>query len=263
MDQQLYDIFFSGQLVEGVSTESAQTKLAALFNSSPDNIARIFNGKTQALKRAVNKTDALKYKAAFHQAGLIVSFKSHQLTSAQVSSNSGQPPEDQPQSPTETPPTESKGAENCQVIRNQPDTRDWSLAPAGSDVLEQHERKTPQTQSIDTSAIKMVPAFFHPEEDASMPPAAPNTSHLSVAVAGEDLLIEKRQASAPLALDIDGITLAPEGSNLEELPDTRIRLNPDIAYLSIAEAGVNLLDKREEAVATPVPAIDHLSIVDN
>ena len=60
MDQQLYDIVFFGQLVEGISAELAQTKLVKLFNSSPDNIARIFNGNTQTLKRAVSRDEALK-----------------------------------------------------------------------------------------------------------------------------------------------------------------------------------------------------------
>lgn len=260
MDQQLYDIHFSGQLVDGVSPESAQTKLAALFNSSPDNIARIFNGKTQALKRAVNQADALKYKAAFHQAGLVVSFKSHQPTTAQLTSRPRQKPEGQPQPSKEIPSTGPKRAEKSQIRQNQASVSDWSVAPAGSDILQQHERTLPPARPIDTSGIKMVSVFFEPEVDAAKPADAPDTRHISMAAVGEDLLTEKYQAPPPLALDIDDITLAPAGTNLEELPDTRTPLNPDTAYLSIAEAGVNLLEIKEEAVSSPAPAIDHLSI---
>ncbi|MEH6556485.1 MAG: hypothetical protein V7459_04620 [Oceanicoccus sp.] len=258
MDQQLYDIVFSGQLVSGVSAESAQTKLAALFNSSADNIARIFNGKTQALKRGVNKADALKYKAAFHQAGLIVSFTSHQLDTGKVTLKPTHKPADQPQSSREAPPTEPR--DNKPAQQHQVKDEDWSVAPAGSDVLQQHERKTTQAQSIDTSAIKMVSAFFEPEMETATPPDPPDTSQLSVAAAGEDLLIEKHQPPTPLSLDIDDLSLAPAGSSLEELPDTRTPLNPNTDYLSIAEAGVDLVEIRRKEAAIRVPATDHLSI---
>jgi hypothetical protein len=260
MDQQLYDIVFSGQLVSGISAESAQTKLAALFNSSADNIARIFNGKTQALKRGVNKADALKYKAAFHQAGLIVSFTSHQMDTAKVTSKPTYKPADQPQSPGATLPTEPMGTNNNAAQHHPTNTKDWLVAPVGTDVLQQHERKTTQAQPIDTSGIKMVSAFFEPEIETTTTPEPPDTSQLSVAAAGEDLLTQKHQAPPPLSLDIDDLTLAPAGSSLEELPDTRTPLNPNIDYLSIAEVGADLVEIREKEAAIQVPATDHLSI---
>ena len=260
MDQQLYDIVFFGQLVEGISAELAQTKLVKLFNSSPDNIARIFNGNTQTLKRAVSRDEALKYKAAFHQAGLMVTFKQHQQAPASKSSSIRAEITDQPQS-TRQPSTRKLGsAENVPSGEQQADIGGWSIAPAGSDVLQQHERTKPDIRSIDTSAIKMVSVFSGPEVDTTKLPEAPDTHHLSIAAVGEDLLTEKHPAPPPLIVDFNGLTLAPAGSSLEELADKRTPLNPNTDYLSVAKAGVNLLEKTDTPIVAVSPETDHLSV---
>ncbi|GEM_PF-1223263 len=269
MDQPLYDIYFSGQLIEGTSPESARAKLAELFKSSPDTIARIFNGKAQALKRGVNRADALTYKAAFHRAGLIVNVKAQQSTVPKTLTVSAQ----QTEIPTASSPATSNQAPTGQAPTTHPDHQitstaragnpehgDWSVAPSGSNVLKEHERKKPVSRDIDTSAIQMVSVFFEPQAAITETVAAPDVRHLSVAPVGEDILVDKHNPSIQQPVDIHDLTLAPVGSVIEILAETNTPLDPDTSYLSLAETGANLLEGQRHNPPPPAPAVDHLSI---
>lgn len=233
MDQPLYDVFFTGKLVEGADPNTARDSFAKLFKASPEAVEKFFNGKAQALKRGVNKEEALKYKAALHKAGMMVAFKAHQ--------------------------TEASAAAPQPAVAGE---EDWSLAPVGSDVLKPDERHDVAPREIDTSAIKMVSAFATVEEEAKPVPPAPDTSHISVAQAGEDLLVDKPEAPPPLPLDLDSITLAPPGTELEELHDDLPPLDPDISGLSMAEAGVDILEGQPKKQPPPAPNTDHIKVAE-
>ena len=164
MDQPLYDIIFTGQLVEGIDTDTAKTNLASLFKTTPANVEKIFKGKPQPLKRGVDKTQALKYKAALHKAGLLVSFTAHQATS--------EAPVAQPAAQATTP--------SPAAAASQEQEDNWSLAPTGSDLLKTNERKQTSDVVVDTSNIKMVSAFMEPETVVKDVPPAPVTGHISI-----------------------------------------------------------------------------------
>ena len=244
MDQPLYDIYFTGALVEGADLQTAKDGFARMFKASPEAVAKFFNGKPQALKRGVDKAEALKYKAALHKAGMMVAFKAHQA---------------------DTPATTKASATSvadtaAQATPSTSTQEDWSLAPTGSDVLRADERKHVPTQDIDTSAIKMVSAFANLDPEPKVTPPAPDTSHISVAAVGEDLLIDKPEAPPPLPLNLDDITLAPPGADLEELHDDLPPLNPDISGISLAEPGVDLLEGQQKPAPPAAPNTDHLKL---
>lgn len=114
-------------------------------------------------------------------------------------------------------PSEDSRAEEVKG-RGQADMAGFSLAPAGSDVLSESERKEHVDVEIDTSA-------------------------LSVKAAGGDLLEsgEKRQFDV-LEVDFGGIDVAPPGESLlrdEEKKKAEI-LTVDTSALSIADPGVRL-----------------------
>ena len=252
MDQPLFDIYFTGQLVEGVDQETAIGNVAKLFKSTPEKMAKLFTGKPQALKKGIDKAGAIKYKAALHQAGLLVAVKTQ--TAAKEAPVASAPPS--------TPKSTATSTEQpSQTTASAQAEEDWSLAAAGSDVLREDERAKPVSNDIDTSAIKMVSAFMEPEPIASPePPPAPNTSHISVAMAGEDLLTDKPEPPPPMPLDLDSISLAPPGSDLEQIPDSATPLNPDISALSIADAGADLLEGQTKPEPPAAPDTQHLSI---
>ncbi|ARN75381.1 hypothetical protein [Oceanicoccus sagamiensis] len=259
MDQPLFDIIFTGQLVEGTDTDSAKSNLATLFKTSADNVEKIFNGKPQALKRGVDKAQALKYKAALHKAGLLVAFKAHQAASEAPAAKPQAPEQSQYQPPQQAPQHPSQQAETAAAPAQKAED-DWSLAPAGSDLLKDNERQQSPEVAVDTSNIKMVSAFMEPEPEVKAVPPAPDTRHLSAAAVGEDLLTEKPEAPPPLPLNLDNISLAPAGTELEQLQDQRPPLDPDISGISIAEAGADLLEGQVKPPPPPAPNTDHMSV---
>ena len=252
MDQPLYDVIFSGQLVEGIDTETAKNNLATLFKTTPANVEKIFSGKPQPLKRGIDKAQALKYKAALHKAGLLVSFRPQQSASEAAPPTSS--PVEQPKEnvPAPTPQPEPAAAEE-----------DWSLAPTGSDLLKANEKQPVAEVSVDTSNIKMVSAFMEPEPEVKELPPAPDTTHISVAAAGEDLLIDKPDAPPPLPLDLDDITLAPPGSDLEQISDDLPPLDPDTSSISMADLGADILEGQVKPAPPPAPNTDHISVANN
>ncbi len=258
MDQPLYDIYFTGKLVEGIDTGTAQANFAKLFKMAPDNAAKLFNGKAQSLKRGVDKAEALKYKAALHKAGLLVAFKAHQPSPS--TTNDATTPEATNTSSPKVSPRQTSTAVNATSTESTTQQADWSLAAVGSDVLKEGERQQVPERDIDTSNIKMVSAFVDLTPEPKAAPPAPDTSHISVAAVGEDLLADKPEPPPPLPLDIDAITLAPPGTELEELHADLPPLNPYISALSLAEAGTDLLEGQTNEPPPPPPKTDHISV---
>ncbi len=243
MEEPRYDVYFTGKLVEGADPDTARATFAKLFKASPEAAAKFFTGKPQLLKRDVSKAEALKHKAALHKAGMMAAFKAHTETSAAPAGTRGEAAE---QPASRAPAADNDGG--------------WSLAPAGSGVLKPEERREIAPRDIDTSNIKLASVFDTPESLSEPEPPPPDTSHLSVAQAGEDLLAERPEDPPPLPLDLDAITLAPPGTELEELHDDLPPLNPDISGLSLAQAGADILEGQSRPAPPPPPNTDHLKV---
>ncbi|WP_339670298.1 hypothetical protein [Dasania marina] len=246
MDQQqpLYDVYFTGKLVDDISPEQAQQAVAQLFKTQPAKIAHLFNGQTHILKRGLAKDAALKYKAVLRKAGLSILFK--------MSSDAATapPPVTATTAAVAEPQTTAAVAEQGAL----------TIAPVGSDVLAAHERRVVVTANIDTSNIKLSSPFLdNIEQTSATGPAPPDTSHISVAEVGANILSEPRPEAVPLPLDIDDITLAPAGAILEELHPDLPELNPDISGISLAPAGADLLTEKKPS-APPAPDTSHLSL---
>lgn len=252
MDQPLYDVYFTGKLVEGTDPQAAKASFMQLFKASPETADKFFNGKPQVLKRGLEKAEALKYKAVLHKAGLMVAFKAQQQESPAAAPAPGATA-----APAAAPTPDSAPAQAASA-----DQEDWSLAPAGSDVLKPEERHEVPERDIDTSAIKMASAFATTEPEPQAPPPPPDTSHLSAAQAGEDLLPDKPPPAAPPAFNLDDWSLAPAGAELEELKADLPVIDPDTSALSLAEAGADLLEGQTREPDPEPPSTDHLKVVD-
>lgn len=251
MDQPLYDIFFGGQLVQGTDPEQAKQAFAQLFKSSPEKIEKFFTGKPLPLKRGVDKAAALKYKSTLHKAGMIVVFRAHEAEQPQTAAKN-----DALASATSAEATQAATPSSS---IDQTD-EDWSLAPVGSDVLKDNERQTVEAREIDTSAIKMVSSFMEPEAEEKPVVPAPDTSHISAAPVGEDLLIDRPAPAPPLPIDTSDLDLAPPGSDLEQLKDDTPEIHPDTSALSVAAAGAELLEGQQKPAPPPAPDTDHIGL---
>ncbi len=260
MTEMLFDIFITGKLVNGVSPDEAQQNFANLFKTTSDKVSRYFSGQPQLFKRAINKTEALRYKEALHKAGVLVSFMAHKPAAAASDPASAAASPEQPSSTVTTRAAASAGEEHAQSSQEDDRAAALTLAPVGSDVLNKDERHEFVAADVDTSNIKMVSAFLDVEPVAKDTPPAPDTGHLSIAAAGVDLLDDKPDAPAPLDLDLDSLSLAPAGSLLDEIHDDLPPVNPDISALSIAPPGADILEGETKAAPPPAPDTSHISL---
>lgn len=111
---------------------------------------------------------------------------------------------------------------------------DWGVLPVGSDLLKPEERQQQDPVNVDISKIKMQSPFAEPESVEKPAALVPSTDHITVAAVGEDMN-PNRPAPA-------------------KEPDL------DLSQLSVAEAGVELVEKKPKDIP-PVPNTDHIKLV--
>ena len=310
MQAPLYDLYITGKLVEGVSSTDARDDLARLFNTNADKVARYVSGQPALFKRGIDKAAAMKYKAALHQVGILVTFKSHPLAAEGSSIETAEGPTNRVAegssihtaegssmqtaegsvtriaegssmqtaegsanntaessfiqtdegSVTETAEGSSSGRN---IATGNPSGLVLSLAVAGSDVLLPEEKSLFVAVDIDTSAIRMVSVFSELEPPASVGVASPDTSHMSIAAAGVNLLEDKPEPPPllpPLPLDLDSMSLAPAGATLQQLTEKLPALPPNTDALAMAPAGADLLEGEQQPTPPPAPDTSHLSM---
>jgi hypothetical protein len=228
----LFDICYAGELLEGQDLQSVRLKLQKLFNATPETLSKLFSGKPQILKRGCNESTALKYRQAMAKAG------AKALVRPAATPTSTAIPED-------TKPSETIGL---------------VLAPPGSDVLRPEERTAPIYADIDTSSLDIAVVGSTLGKARTETSAAPDTSHLSLADAGENAphLAADMVASQP---DTSGISLSPEGTDLSDCsPPPPPAPTVDLSNIELAPAGADVLEqqykKTDEATA---PDTSHIS----
>ena len=74
---ELYDIFFSAQLIDDFDEAAVRKNMAQLFKANEAALEKLFSGKPQLIKRGVNKAAAIKYKAAMQKAGAVARIRKH------------------------------------------------------------------------------------------------------------------------------------------------------------------------------------------
>ena len=215
MAEPKYDIYFRGEVLPGANDAEVKAAIAKTFKANDAKLAQLFSGKVNTIKKAVDKATAAKYQQAFKKAGAKVV-----ITAAKV----------QESSPQELKTTTSKTQDSAAQVAE----KSWDVLPTGSDLLTSDERRNIPDVEIDTSAIKMVSPFAEVVLDERVDPPAPDTNHISVADAGEDM---NPNRAAPL-------------------PDLEL----DLSEFSVAEAGVPLADKKEKVVP-PAPDTNHIKLV--
>lgn len=245
MDAPLYDVYLTGKLADDVSPALAAQRLAALFKSTPEAMAGLITGKTQLLKRGVDKNTALKYRDTLQNAGCEVAFKAQTIA----------PRESAPVAPQFVAPAAVAPAPAAANSGLQ-------LAPAGADLLQPEERRAVTAVAVDISHLSVAPVGPLPHV-AAAPAAAPDTSYLSLAAAGGNLLQESERAAPPAIVpDTSDLSVAEIGAPIETLKSDVAPLHPDISGLNLAPAGSDLLTEEERKHVQPAaPNTDHITLV--
>ncbi len=256
MSEPRYDILFAGETLGGTDRNTVADNLGRLFKATPETVARLMGGGTHVLKRGTDRETALKYESAMERAGARAILR--EASSEAVPAAPAQSPAAPAAAPARTATAQPAHAAAKAVAEP-----GFSLAPPGADVLAPHERRTVQAVAVDTSGISIASVFMtEPTYNRPPLPPAPDTSHISIAAPGADLLechhapapppppdiaalsvaapgerLAPKDERPPVALpDLEGITLAPPGTPLEEIRPERKPVNPDTRGLSLAPA---------------------------
>ena len=216
MGEERFDIVFGGELLAGFAPATVADNLARLFKATPDTVARLLDGGTHTLKRNVDAGTAAQYRSAMERAGARALLR--------------------PLTP------EPAAAAPAAAL---------DLAPPGGELLAAHERRPDTVVEVDTSHIRLASAFATAAEERPLP-APPDTSHISIAAVGADLLPERATAMPPPPPDTSTITLAEPGAVLGPQGVAQAIAVPDISHISLAPPGAPLEELRpERRAATP------------
>lgn len=239
MSSVIYAIVFKGEILEGYQLISVKAHLARLLKADANQITTLFSGKQIVLKKTADKAVALKYGTALKKVGADVRVKVIKSAAVPARTTDQAIPSPTPQS--SSPATALSLAPNegniFDATQETPsaniDLSELSLAEPGKGTLgEPHETVTLE---MDLSALNISEPgegnLAEPKEDAPKVDAPdfsldapgalletlheevelldPDTSSMTMAIAGADLLLEeeKKPEPAPAALDTSKIHL--------------------------------------------------------
>ena len=154
MAEQLFDIIFKSETLDGVEASAAQENLAKLFKLPVEKIAKQFFSQPCYLKKSLNRETASKYQAALKKAGLKIYIKEQkQETLAKAQEGTSEP--------TQTVETKSEATE---------ETYGFSLAPMEGMLLKPNEKKTSIINDLDLSAYSLAAQEGYLVDPQELPP---------------------------------------------------------------------------------------------
>ncbi len=278
-----YDIYFRGELLEGMDLASARSALGKLFKASDATLDKLFSGKLQAIKRNCDKPTALKYQNAMRKAGVRAV-----VTAAngedKTSKNLAEPHNTEQADAAPAKPKLTRRAKNAAeriaalaarpdiAFSNKPDfnTTDGStnqafqskftLAPTGADLLdEQHQQAPVETAQINTNYdLAEVGAKMSTASPAQAPPP-PDVSHISMGEVGDTIPTIARFTEDELQNpDVSHIETCPEGTDLSDLVAPAEENDMDLSDYSMAPVGATLGTPAPQA--PPAPDTAHITL---
>ena len=200
MSEQLFEVAFSGEIIEGASLEQVKAKVGAMFKADEAKLAHLFSGKRMVIKKNIDQATANKYKAALNKAGAVCEIKSLSEAPADKVPEAAAPA---------SPPVEAKVETSAAQ----------TIQPA-----------QPATEAVSHGDIPAAP------QTAPLGVTANDISDLAVNIApvGSDMQDEIKEVAEP-ALDISGLDIAPVGSDLGEVKKGETPPPPDTSGLTLAE----------------------------
>lgn len=228
MAEQQYDLFFSGELLDGFFIDFVKADLQSLFNASTAYVDALFSGQAQVIKRKVDKATAIKYQQAFKKAGARLIVRIH---SAEVAVPAPpQPKAVADETPPPAPVTEAispdKPVDHFETI--------LTAVPGenADNLIERHQpaiappEEVPDWQ-LDAPGTQLIAPSQTVEPDLEV-------SDLSIAETGADLKgdFPVFEEPAPLIRPVE-VTLAPAGAVIEVLDDKAEPVQVDISHLHI------------------------------
>lgn len=226
MNEERYDLVFSGELVPGFELAQVKKNLQQLFRLDETKVNALFSGKAIPLKKGVDADAANKYRVAMKKAGarvdLVLVSEASNTGPVKPQSPSSIPSPPQPANPAakETGLTTVLGAQPPppKTVRPKIEAPDFGLSAPGAELLRPNERVEAQPVLVDISHLSVAPQegnLVKEDEFEILPGIAVTVPDLDVAAVGADLLTPgEREKVQPLQLDLSHLTLGKVGERL-------------------------------------------------
>ncbi|TCS43252.1 hypothetical protein [Reinekea marinisedimentorum] len=228
MAEQYYDLTFSGELLEGHFIDFVKADLQAMFKASSVYIDALFSGPDQPVKLKVDKATAIKYQKAFKQAGAKLTVRVHKPAMATAKTRAESEPNVTASAPAQ-PAAKPQAASPTSGIS----TTLNAVAGENADALvEHHQPDLQQPESIPQWAVAAPGEQL--VEITELPVAEIDTGNLSLADTGTDLLGNELKFDEPAPIiNVDALSLAPAGAEIEVLDDKPAPVSVDTSHLKV------------------------------
>ncbi|PID55184.1 MAG: hypothetical protein CR978_00310 [Gammaproteobacteria bacterium] len=278
-----YDIYFRGELLEGMELASARSALGKLFKASDATLDKLFSGKLQAIKRNCDKPTALKYQNAMRKAGVRAV-----VTAAngedKTSKNLAKPHNTEQADAAPAKPKLARRAKNAAeriaalaarpdiafsdktnteataAVSNQARQSKFTVAPAGANLIDEQYQKEPvQAAQVDANYdVASVGAQMSTATPVQAPPP-PDVSHMSMGKVGETIPTIARFTEEELQNpDVSHIETCPEGTDFSDLVTLVEESDMDLSDYSMAPVGATLGTPAPQA--PPAPDTAHITL---
>jgi hypothetical protein len=294
MSESQFDIIFRGDIVFGHQLADVKTRLQQLFKADAAKIDALFTGRPVPLKRGLDEASAQKYKEVLIKAGAqveLVAVTAPGITPPPVkpelrsASSITIPAQDAPLTLAQRLALqEAEAAKKAQLesaqkanaeplkaaVGNAPatgQTGNWSIAPAGADLLAPTERHEFIARDIDTRALSLRAPdgnLVDASEQAHATAVVIKVPDYAVADAGADLLEESERVRLPLPeIELEDWTIAEAGTDLidESEKDIQPAAVIHIPDVGLAPVGADLGQIRPQ-IKPVVPDISGIKLAD-
>ncbi|WP_456416651.1 hypothetical protein [Thiolapillus sp.] len=236
--QHKFDIYFSGEILEGRDEQQVRETVGKLFKLSGDKLDSLFSGTPRRIKKDLNVEQSGRFRETFRKAGAIV----------QIVAAGTQPPEKTSHAATRPGAASPSGLKLAPVGSN--------LDPLPREAERGMQKPLPQTTTLEIAPIGPVPAGPDPR------PADIDTGTLAAAPAESGSLEEFTPAVEPVPLpDISNLNLAKDNHPLQEDREKHTDNIPDTSHLEAVPPRTGSLEKfAQHKKPAPIPDISNLSL---
>jgi hypothetical protein len=284
MAETTYDLVFRAELLPEGDGANARSTLARVLKLDDTRLQQLFSGGVVYVRRGVDRDTAVRFQAAFRQAGArlrVIPLETSTFVEPPAPAASTAAADASDAAPLPRKPSlaeriaaqqsaQDVGQDESAVARpsfgaavsSSPPTMSGSAAPAAPEAEEDHGGLIDFVPSdpVDRFVAAAPAATNRPTEQASgsMPPDAETADdeemiEFTLAPVGADLIQEEeREVKAEVRVSVEHIALAPPGGTIPVLhPRDEIRATVKIPDFDVAEAGA-LLAELTEFVELPL-----------
>ena len=196
MSEQLFEVAFSGKLMEGANPDEVRAKVGKMFNADEAKIAQLFSGKRIVIKKNIDRATAAKYKTALNRAGAECEVRQMGAAAEKpaAAKSASAPASEKPAAAQSARPAPAPSAaepvdygdvapppqtDPLGITGDQIDDLAVSLAPVGSHMQDNYE--TPDEPEFDLTGFDLAPVGADLDTaKKEAPPPPPDTTGLSL-----------------------------------------------------------------------------------